>query len=95
MARRIGLSAALLCLAAAAPLLFPGAVQANMMKQIITGKCSDAMQADFKKAGKIPPEGMVASTCTCVADGMLNRRQNLEQAKQYCVKQATQEYGEV
>jgi hypothetical protein len=69
--------------------------QANMVQQIIIGKCSEAMQADFKKAGKNPPDGMVNSTCSCVADGMLKRRQSLDQAKTVCVQQATKKYGQI
>jgi hypothetical protein len=52
------------------------------------------MQADFQKAGKTPPAGMVSFTCSCVADGMLRKRQSLEQAKSFCVKQATAKYGQ-
>ncbi|MEB3296234.1 MAG: hypothetical protein VKL23_01720 [Cyanobacteriota bacterium] len=80
---------ACLTLLAAAP------SRANMVRQIITGKCSQAMRADFKKAAKNPPAGMVDFTCGCVADGMLNRRQSLEQAKTVCVQQATQKYGAI
>jgi hypothetical protein len=81
--------AVLLNLVAAAP------SRANMVGQIITGKCSEAMQADFKKAGKTPPAGMVDFTCSCVSDGMLKRRQSLDQAKTVCVKQATAKYGSI
>ena len=80
--------------AALAPLA-PQAAHANMVQQIIVGKCSEAMQADFKKAGKTPPAGMVNDTCSCVADGMLKRRQSLDQAKTTCVNQATQKYGAI
>ena len=52
------------------------------------------MQADFKKSGKTPPAGMVEETCSCVADGMLKKRQSLEQAKSLCVEQATVKYGQ-
>ena len=72
----------------------PQSVHANMMEQIITSKCSEAMQADFQKAGKTPPAGMVSFTCGCVADGMLKKRQSLEQAKSLCVKQATAKFGQ-
>lgn len=82
-------ASALLSLVAAAP------SRANMMQQIITGKCSEAMRADFKKASKTPPTGMVEFTCGCVADGMLKRRQSLDQAKTVCVQQATQKYGAI
>ena len=90
-------SAALLALGSA--LLFGASVMpqpagANMMEQIITSKCAEAMQADFKKAGKTPPAGMVEETCSCVADGMLEKRQSLEQAKSLCVEQATVKYGQ-
>jgi hypothetical protein len=90
-------SAALLALGSA--LLFGASVMpqpagANMIEQIITSKCAEAMQADFKKAGKTPPAGMVEETCSCVADGMLEKRQSLEQAKSLCVEQATVKYGQ-
>jgi hypothetical protein len=90
-------SAALLALGSA--LLFGASVMpqpagANMMEQIITSKCAEAMQADFKKAGKTLPAGMVEETCSCVADGMLKKRQSLEQAKSLCVEQATVKYGQ-
>lgn len=78
-----------------APLLPQPPAQANMVQQIIVGKCSEAMQADFKKAGKTPPAGMVNDTCSCVADGMLKRRQSLEQAKTTCVQASTQKYGAI
>lgn len=77
------------------PLLVAAPSQANMMEQIITGKCSEAMQADFKKAGKTPPAGMVTDTCSCVSDGMLKHRQSLDQAKTVCVQKATQKYGQI
>jgi len=90
-------SAVLLALGSA--LLFGASVMpqpagANMMEQIITSKCAEAMQADFKKSGKTPPAGMVKETCSCVADGMLKKRQSLEQAKSLCVEQATVKYGQ-
>lgn len=90
-------SAALLALGSA--LLFgasmlPQSAGANMMEQIITSKCAEAMQADFQKAGKTPPAGMVEATCSCVAEGMLKKRQSLEQAKSLCVEQATLKYGQ-
>jgi hypothetical protein len=81
--------------AALLSLLNPAPGRANMVQQIIVGKCSSAMQADFKKAGKTPPTGMVDFTCGCVSDGMLKRRQSLEQAKSTCVQQATQKYGAI
>ena len=43
--------------------LMAAPAHANMMQQIIVGKCSQAMQDDFKKAGKTPPAGMVNDTC--------------------------------
>lgn len=74
--------------------LLPAPGQANMMQQIIVAKCAEAMQADFDKAGKTPLPGMVDFTCNCVADGMLQRRQSLDQAKAYCTTQAKQKYGQ-
>ena len=72
---------------------FAAPAHANMIKQIIIGKCSSAMQDDFKKAGKTPPAGMVDETCGCIADGMLTRGQSLDQAKAVCVKQSTAKYN--
>jgi hypothetical protein len=72
---------------------FGAPAQANMVKQIIIGKCSSAMQDDFKKAGKTPPAGMVDETCGCIADGMLNKRQSLDQAKDVCVNQTTAKFN--
>ena len=77
----------------AGAVFFAAPAHANMVKQIIVGKCSSAMQDDFKKAGKTPPAGMVDETCGCIADGMLNRRQSLDQAKAICVKQSTAKYN--
>jgi hypothetical protein len=78
-----------------AALLDAAPARANMVGQIITGKCAEAMKADFKKAAKTPPAGMVDFTCSCVADGMLKRRQSLDQAKTACVQQATTKYGAI
>jgi|LauGreDrversion4_2_1035121.scaffolds.fasta_scaffold755597_1 hypothetical protein len=87
---------ALVCAATAClSLLAAAPSRANMMQQIITGKCAEAMRADFQKAAKTPPAGMVEFTCGCVADGMLKRRQSLDQAKTVCVNQATQKYGAI
>jgi len=73
--------------------LFAAPAHANMMQQIIVGKCSQAMQDDFKKAGKTPPAGMVNDTCGCIADGMLKKGQSLDQAKTTCVQQSTAKYN--
>ena len=74
--------------------LAPQPAQANMMQQIIVGKCSEAMQADFKKSGKTPPAGMVDSTCSCVV-AQMKKRQSIDQAKTTCTKQALQQYGQI
>ena len=73
--------------------LFAAPAHANMMQQIIVGKCSQAMQDDFKKAGKTPPAGMVNDTCGCIADGMLKKGQSLDQAKTVCAQQTTAKYN--
>ena len=80
------------CLVLASAAFFAAPAQANMMKQIIVGKCSTAMQDDFKKAGKTPPAGMVDETCSCIADGY-SKGQSLDQAKTVCVKQSTAKYN--
>ena len=75
-------------------LLAPTRVSANMVQQIVVSKCAEAMKAEFSKAGKTPPPGMVDFTCNCVADGMLKRRQTLDAAKASCTAQATQKFGQ-
>ena len=82
-----------LLFACASAALVAAPAHANMMQQIIVGKCSSAMQADFQKSGKTPPAGMVNDTCTCVANGMLKQGQSLDQAKTTCVKQSTAKYN--
>ena len=80
------------CLLLATAVFFAAPAHANMVKQIIVGKCSSAMQDDFKKAGKTPPAGMVSETCGCIADGY-GKGQSLDQAKAACVKQSTAKYN--
>jgi hypothetical protein len=80
------------CLVLASAAFFAAPAQANMIKQIIVGKCSSAMQDEFKKAGKTPPAGMVNETCGCIADGY-GKGQSLDKAKATCVKQSTAKYN--
>lgn len=69
---------------------FGSAAQAqSMMDQMIFSKCSSAMNADFQKAGKTPPDGMVQKTCSCVVK-MIGETHNIDQAKQICTQQAEQ-----
>lgn len=80
--------AALLC-------ALPRPAQAqNMVDQIVFGSCAKAMKADFQKANKTPPEGMVQDTCSCVVD-RINLRYSIEQAKQFCTAQSVQKYGQI
>ena len=60
-----------------------------MMDQMIFSKCSAAMNADFQKAGKTPPDGMVQKTCNCVVKTM-DQTHNIDLAKQTCTQQAKQ-----
>ena len=76
----------------AGAVFFSAPAHANMVKQIMVGRCSGAMQDDFKKAGKTPPAGMVQETCGCIADGY-GKGQSLDQAKDVCVKQTTAKYN--
>jgi hypothetical protein len=81
-------------LLAAAVVAGPAApAQASMFDQIILNKCSAAMREDFQKAGKTPPEGMVADTCNCVVEQVKNR-QTIDQAKTFCTKQSLEKYGQ-
>jgi hypothetical protein len=84
-------TASLLAAAVAVGLAAPA--QASMIDQIILNKCSAAMREDFQKAGKTPPDGMVADTCNCVVEQVKNR-QSIEQAKTFCTKQSLEKYGQ-
>ncbi|WP_296447656.1 hypothetical protein [Vulcanococcus sp.] len=84
-------TASLLAAAVAVGLAAPA--QASMIDQIILNKCSAAMREDFQKAGKTPPDGMVADTCNCVLEQVKNR-QSIEQAKTFCSKQSLEKYGQ-
>jgi hypothetical protein len=84
-------TASLLAAAVAVGLAAPA--QASMIDQIILNQCSAAMREDFQKAGKTPPDGMVADTCNCVVEKVKNR-QSIEQAKTFCTKQSLEKYGQ-
>lgn len=81
------------CLVASAASVLAAPAQASMINQIIFKKCSEAMADDFQKAGKTPPDGMVADTCNCVVE-QVGKRQTIEQAKTFCSKQSLQKYGQ-
>jgi hypothetical protein len=49
------------------------------------------MNADFAKAGKTPPAGMVAYTCNCVIQ-QVSARATIDQAKAICQQQATAKF---
>ena len=69
----------------------PSAVQAqSMLDQIVIKKCTTAMQADFDKAGKTPPAGLIQRTCSCVAS-QVEATHNIEMAKTICTQQAQSE----
>lgn len=80
------------CLFLAVAVFFAAPAHANIVKQIIVGKCASAMQDDFKKAGKTPPSGMIDDTCGCIADGVLEG-QGIDQAKVICVERSTAKYN--
>ena len=67
----------------------PAGKAQSMMDQIIVSQCSAAMNDDFVKAGKTPPDAMVAKTCNCVVQ-TLNQTHNLDYAKKSCTEQAKQ-----
>lgn len=64
-----------------------GAQAQSMLDQLVIEKCSAAMEADFDKAGKTPPAGLIQQTCGCVAQ-QLDATHNLETAKTICAQQA-------
>ncbi len=67
----------------------PAARAQSMMDQMIMSKCTSAMNADFQKAGKTPPDGMVQKTCSCVVK-KIDETHNIDLAKQICTQQAMQ-----
>jgi D-alanyl-D-alanine carboxypeptidase len=81
------------CLVASAASSLTAPAQASMIDQIIFNKCSEAMADDFQKAGKTPPDGMVADTCNCVVE-QVGKRQTIERAKTFCSNQSLQNYGQ-
>jgi hypothetical protein len=76
---------------AAVPLRAEVQIAANMKDQMIYRFCSKAMAADFSKAGKQPPHGMVADTCGCVVQ-QIHARASIDQAKTICQAEARQKY---
>jgi len=72
-------------------LIVPGARAQNMEDDLINHYCTQAMNADFAKAGKTAPTGMVAYTCNCVIQ-QVNARATIAQAKAICQAQATAQY---
>ena len=82
-------------LAAASCLLsptIPGAARAQSMQDVLINHyCTQAMNADFAKAGKTPPTGMIPFTCNCVIQ-QVNARATIDQAKATCQAQAAAQY---
>jgi len=69
----------------------PSAVQAqSVLDQIVIKKCTAAMQANFDKAGKTPPAGLIHRTCGCVAS-QVEATHHIEMAKTICTQQAQSE----
>ena len=66
----------------------PQAKAQSMMDQIIFNKCSSAMQADYQKAGKTPPAGLVTKTCNCVVKEV-DATHNIDTAKTICTSNLT------
>jgi len=69
----------------------PGARAQTMQDALINHYCTQAMNADFAKAGKTPPAGMVAYTCNCVIQ-QVSARATIDQAKAICQQQATAKF---
>ena len=67
-------------------------VGANMKDRLIFHFCGRAIRADFRKAGKTLPEGLVEQTCGCVVQ-KINARASIEQAKAICKAEAQQTYA--
>ena len=69
----------------------PGARAQTMQDALINHYCTQAMNADFTKAGKTPPAGMVAYTCNCVIQ-QVSARATIDQAKAICQQEATAKF---
>jgi hypothetical protein len=63
----------------------------NRRDQLIIHYCTQAVNADFAKAGKPVPEGLAKGTCTCVAQ-QVNARATIAQAETICKQQAMGQY---
>jgi hypothetical protein len=72
-------------------LFIPVARAQSMQDALINHYCTRAMLADFAKAEKTPPAGMVAYTCNCVIQ-QVNARATIDQAKAICQQQATAKF---
>lgn len=66
--------------------------RAGMVENMILSKCGEAMTGEFKKAGKVPPAGMVDETCQCVLKGWVNK-QGLQESIKTCSAASTAKYG--
>ncbi|MCP9929417.1 hypothetical protein KBY82_01315 [Cyanobium sp. AMD-g] len=64
----------------------------NMRDQLIIHYCTQAVNADFTKAGKPVPAGLAKDTCTCVAE-QVNDRATIAQAETICKQQAMGKYN--
>ena len=72
-------------------LIIPDARAQNMKDDLINHYCTKAMNADFAKAGKTPPAGMIPFTCNCMIQ-QVNARATIAQAKANCKDQVTAKY---
>jgi hypothetical protein len=91
MVRRPFAAPVLLAVASVLAVL-PARSEPSLRDQLITHYCSQAMAADFAKAGKTPPAGMVAFTCGCVLQ-QVDAQVSIDQAKTVCKQKAIQKYG--
>lgn len=82
----------LLGLIAVSSLSAPAPARAGMVENMILSKCGEAMLADFKKAGRTPPAGMVDETCQCVLTGW-QQKKGLDTSIKSCSTAATNKSG--
>ena len=54
--------------------------------------CRTAVKAEFKKAGVVPPEGMVDDTCRCFLEEVQNGA-GIQEAQATCKAQTAETYG--
>ncbi|EHA62979.1 hypothetical protein [Synechococcus sp. WH 8016] len=74
-----------IAVAAVASVSFSPAHASKWVDEIIFGKCAEAMNKEYMKAGKQLLLSKKNETCNCVVKEMDNHK-SIEEAKNFCIK---------